>query len=231
MSRHPLRIGLAALLAAAGCSHLGSSTGPVAIQLVLPSRLELEVNDTLQLQAFALDENGDSIGSPIVWRAGDTTIAVDSTTGRLTALYAGTIGRVQARSGTLVSDVVTFSTFVRADTIVVDSTADTTTVLSGDSVSAALVASIRSFVTDTGIFNRRLTYAIVSPTDSSVTLDGGALVASVSTASDGTPAAPVHVHKTAAPAPDSAVVTVSAQRPSGTAVPGSGQRFVVHFQP
>lgn len=231
MNHRTFAAGLAVLLAAAGCSHLGNGTGPVSIQLRLPGRLELEVNDTLQLDAFALDENGDSIGSPIIWRAGDTTIAVDSTTGRATALYSGTTGRVQARSGTLVSDVVTFSTFLRSDTIAIDSTADTTTVLSGDSVSAPLVASVRSFVTDSGIFNRRLTFTITSPVDSSVTLDGGALATTVSTASDGTPAAPVHVHKTAAIAPDSVIVTVSAQRPSGTAVPGSGQQFIVHIQP
>jgi hypothetical protein len=222
---------LAALAITAGCSHLGGGTGPVAIQLVLPARLELEVGDTLQLRAYTLDESGDSIGAPIIWRAGDTTVAVDSLTGRATALYPRTTGRLQARSGTLVSDVVTFSTFPRSDTLAVDSTADTTTVLSGDSISAPLVASVRSFVNDSGIFNRQLTYQVTAPADSSVTLDGGRLLVTVTTASDGTPAAPVRVHRTSAPAPDSALVTVSAARPSGTAVPGSGQRFVIHFQP
>lgn len=223
--------GIAGLLVAAGCSHLGSGTGPVAIQLVLPPRLELEVGDTVQLRAYTLNENGDSTGAPIIWRPGDTTVAVDSATGRATAVYPRTTGRLQARSGTLVSDVVTFSTFLRSDSVVVDSTADTTTVLSGDSISAPLVAQVISFVNDSGIFNRQLTYTLLAPADSSVTLDGGKLSATVTTGADGAPISPVRVHTTAAPAPDSAIVSVSAVRPSGVAVPGSGRHFIVYFQP
>lgn len=220
---------VAAGAAIAACSHLSSGTSPVAIQLVLHQPYELEVGDTVQLSAYALDEAGDSVGAPIIWRAPDTTVTVDSLTGRATAAYPAATGRIQARTGSLVSDIVTFSTYNRSDTIVIDSTADTTTMQPTDSVSGALVASLQSFALGGGSFNRRLTYTLSDPADSSVTLDGGRLAVTVSTLADGTPAAPVHVHKTAAVAPDSAVVVVSAARPSGTAVPGSGQRFVVHI--
>ncbi|MGB7212081.1 MAG: hypothetical protein WBC97_05580 [Gemmatimonadales bacterium] len=224
-----LAFALVAGVAVAACSHLSSGTGAVAIQLVLQQPYELEVGDTVQLSAYALDEAGDSVGATIIWRAPDSTVTIDSVLGRATAVYPNTTGRLQARTGTLVSDVVTFSTYPRSDTLVIDSAADTTTMQPTDSVSAALVASLQSFVNDSGIFNRRLTYTITSPTDSSVTLDAGRLTATVSTLVDGTPAAPVHVHKTAAAAPDSAIVTVSATRPSGAIVPGSGQTFTVHI--
>ncbi|MFI5235460.1 MAG: hypothetical protein ACHQXA_07110 [Gemmatimonadales bacterium] len=232
MKRPSLPILLAATGALAlGCSHLASTNGPISLQVFVPPVLELEVGDTVQLRARALDEAGDSVAAQIIWHVGDTTIAIDSMTGRITALLPNFPGRVQARTGTLVSEVLTFNTFVRADTIVIDSTADTTTVLTGDSVSTPLVAHLKSLVTDSGIPARRLIYTILSPADSSVTLDGGAKADTVGTASDGSPAAPIHLHKNAPIAPDSALVLVSATRPSGTPVPGSGQRFIVHFQP
>lgn len=229
MRRRTIAGALLAGAAIAACSHLSSGTSPVAIQLVLRQPYELETGDTVQLRAFALDEAGDSVAASIIWRAPDTTVTVDSLTGRATAAYPNTTGRLQARTGTLVSDVVTFTTYPRSDTIVIDTAADTTTMQPTDSVSAALVASLQSFAPAGGSFNRRLVYAVAWPADSSVTLDGGALSATVSTAADGTPAAAVHLHKTAAPAPDSAVVTVGATRPSGTVVPGSGQTFTVHI--
>jgi pSer/pThr/pTyr-binding forkhead associated (FHA) protein len=51
------------LLAAAalGCSNItDSGNGVVALEVKVPSRLELEVGDTIQLSARALDRNGDS---------------------------------------------------------------------------------------------------------------------------------------------------------------------------
>lgn len=226
--RHRL-LALVAGVAVTACSHLSSGTGPVAIQLVLQQPYELEVGDTVQLRAYALDEAGDSVGAPIIWRAPDSTVTIDSLTGRATAVYPSVSGRVQARTGTLVSDVVTFSTYPRSDTIIIDSAADTTTMQPTDSVSGALVASLQSLAPAGGSFNRRLTYTLTSPADSSVTLDGGLLTVTVSTGVDGTPSAQVHLHKTAAAAPDSALVTVGAVRPSGTIVPGSGQTFTVHI--
>lgn len=215
--------------AIAACSHLSSGTSAVAIQLVLQQPYELEVGDTVQLRAYALDEAGDSVAAPIIWRAPDTTVTADSLTGRATAGYPNSTGRLQARTGTLVSDVVTFSTYPRSDTIVIDPAADTTTMQPADSVSAPLVASLQSFAPAGGSFNRRLVFTVTWPADSSVTLDGGHLTATASTAADGTPAVPVHLHKTAAPAPDSAIVTVAAARPSGAVVPGSGQAFTVYI--
>jgi hypothetical protein len=224
------RIAAAAVFLAA-CSQWAGPGGPVALEIALPAHVELEVGDTTQLRARALDQQGDSVAATLVWRAGDTTVAVDSLTGRATAVTPSTIGRIQVRSGTLVSDFLTFTTFPRSDTIAIDSTADTTTVVSGDSVSAPLVASLQSYVPAGGVANRRLTFQMVAPTDSSVVLTGDAKTLTVSTAVDGTPVTAVRVHLIGTPRPDSAVVSVSAARPSGTAVPGSGQRFVVYFQP
>ncbi len=51
------------------------------------------------------------------------------------------------------------------------------------------------------------------------------------TGADGTPSPPVTLDRVAGQtAPDSAIVTVAATTATGAAVPGSGQRFIVHFQ-
>ena len=67
------------LAAALGCSNItdsGSGTGVVALEVKVPSRLELEVGDTIKLSARALDRNGDSVAADITWLSPDTTVGV-----------------------------------------------------------------------------------------------------------------------------------------------------------
>jgi hypothetical protein len=69
------------------------------------------------------------------------------------------------------------------------------------------------------------------PTQRTVELTGGVLTLAATTGADGTPETPVLVSRVAGrTAPDSAIVTVSAATATGAIVPGSGQRFIIHFQ-
>jgi len=86
------------LLAAAAlaCSNVtDAGDGVVALDVKVPSRLEVEVGDTVQLSARALDRNGDSVAATITWSTPDTTVSVAPATGLVTGLAPGT-GRVQA---------------------------------------------------------------------------------------------------------------------------------------
>ena len=71
------------VVAALGCSNItDTGSGVVALEVKVPSRLELEVGDTIQLSARALDRNGDSVAAEITWLSPDTTVGVVATTGR-----------------------------------------------------------------------------------------------------------------------------------------------------
>ncbi|HET7042161.1 MAG TPA: hypothetical protein VFI13_09070, partial [Gemmatimonadales bacterium] len=108
------------LLAAcvAGCSSLGDPGVPVAIEVLTPAAAIVELGDTLTLHARVLDQAGDSIAATIRWRTPDTTVAVDSVTGRFTGVFTG-LGRVQAVSGSLVGPLTTFTVRPRVDTLIV----------------------------------------------------------------------------------------------------------------
>ena len=104
------------VLAVLGCSGLDEGdAGVVALQVEVPVPSTVEVGDTLQLHATALDANGDPVAAPITWQAADPTVTVN-TTGLVTGVSAGS-GRVQAREGSLGSNVVTLTVIARADTL------------------------------------------------------------------------------------------------------------------
>jgi hypothetical protein len=216
-----------------GCGNLtGGEGGVVALELRLPNPAVVEFGDTIQLQARALDADGDSVGATIVWITPDTTIALDSTGLLTTDTTAGT-GRVQARVGNLRSDLVTFTIRHRSDIISLTG-ATTLTVAPADSASEALVAVIRSVTPDTqGISGSALVYQVV---DSATFRDvvhfaGGGQNLRAVTGSDGGPTIPVTLRRNpGATFPATVIVQVSATRPSGTAVPGSGQTFSITFQ-
>lgn len=85
---------LAALLLA--CGSLPTTADGVAfLEIQPPLLLSIEVGDSLQFIARALDKTGAPITAEITWRTPDTTISVAATTGVVTALFPG-IGRVQA---------------------------------------------------------------------------------------------------------------------------------------
>ena len=234
----PRAVGAAAplmvLLATTACSGLsGNPAEAVTLELRLPTSLQVERSDTIRLSARALNQDGDSVAATIRWRTPDTTIAVDSASGRLAGLLQGATGRVQARSGSLISDILTFAVIPRADTLAITGV-DTLRVLSGVTASGPLLAQLRSNDTTAGLGGRRLLYSITEPVfpdpaARTVELTGGGLTFSAGTLDDGTPDSVMVISRVGPANPDSAIVTVSAMHLSGLPVAGTGQRFVIRF--
>jgi hypothetical protein len=215
--------------AALGCSGLDEGeAGIVALEIRVPDPPVIEIGETLQLSARPLDKDGDSVAATVIWRTPDTTATVDSTTGLVTGVAAGT-ARVQATVGSLASDLVSLTVLTPADTLTI--VGDSIFTLFGDSlVSPPLVTSLQSFTTGT-LSDRPVIYQITTPTpDTAVTLTGGVLSDTVQTASDGTITSVILSLDPFKVRPDSTVIEVLANRTHGTPVPGSGQRFIVRFQ-
>jgi hypothetical protein len=216
-----------------GCSDLsGTKGGVVALELRLQTPPVVEQFDTLVLVARALDADGREVATDIFWRSPDSILVVDST-GSVTTDSSSGSGRVQARTGSLLSDLTLLEIHRRSDTVVL--TAPTTlTVPGSDTASAAMVAALQSLAPDTvGISNGRLLYEVVETAAATGKLrfQGGGLSLRAATSLTGQPVSPVTLRKVPGATPPSTVtVRVSATRPSGLAVPGSGQLFTVNFQ-
>lgn len=75
-----------------------TSEGVAFLEIRPPASTTIEIGDSLQFTARALDKAGLPLDVAIRWRTPDTTIAVVETTGVVTGLLAGT-GRVQAAIG------------------------------------------------------------------------------------------------------------------------------------
>ncbi len=103
--------GLALLGSVAGCGNLPTGDdGVVALEVTIPTTLTLVEGQSVQLSARALDRNGEVVTTAtITWRTPDTTVIVDESTGLVTAVSGTGTGRVQAASGSLHSDIVTFT--------------------------------------------------------------------------------------------------------------------------
>ena len=219
------------VLAVLGCSGLDEgSGGVVALQVEVPVPSTVEVGDTLQLHATALDANGDPVDAAITWDAADPTVTVTNT-GLVTGASVGS-GRVQAHEGSLGSNVVTVTVIARADTLLLlgDSIR---TVPADPGTSGDLVTELRTFTPDTPVPSRPVIYTITYPvggTTPGVTLSSGGQTDTLTTGVDGTVTGLQLVHVAGGPAVDSAVVTVSAEQTRGAPVPGSGQRFVIRFE-
>lgn len=100
----------AALLAvgtAAACGSLpDQGDGVVALQIRIPDST-LAVNHSLTLHARAVNLQGDSVPAAVFWRTPDTSaITLDSVTGVVFARTNSGSARVQARTGTLLSDIL-----------------------------------------------------------------------------------------------------------------------------
>lgn len=224
------------LLAAAAlaCSNITDvGNGIVALDVKVPPRLEVEVGDTVQLSARALDRNGDSVAAEITWSTPDTTVSVTPATGLVAGLAPGT-GRVQAVEGTLVSDFLTFTVLAHADSLALHA-GTAVTVEPAAAASPALAAQLIGPV-GTSLAGHRLIYTVIDPPlfDAAVltaTFPNGGFADTVITAADGTPTAPLTLNRvTGVTPPASATVQVTALRPSGAAIPGSGQSITVTFQ-
>lgn len=104
------RFAVALVVLAAACGSLpDAGGGVVALQLLPPDVLTLRVDSSVTLRARALDIRGDSVAAPIFWRTPDTAfVTLDSVSGVMVGKSIGS-ARVQARVGTLSSDILTFT--------------------------------------------------------------------------------------------------------------------------
>lgn len=85
----------------AACGGLTETADGVAfLDVVRPPSTTLEVGETLQLSALALDARGEPVDAAIRWTSGDPFLTVDETTGLVTGLAEGSEGRIQASTGT-----------------------------------------------------------------------------------------------------------------------------------
>jgi hypothetical protein len=220
-----------ALVFAAGCSSLTDVDGVVALEVTLPVPAVIEVNESLQLSARALNKDGDSVAATIVWATADTTLTVDASSGLLTGVAPGT-GRVQASHSTLTSGVLTFSVIAPADTIIIAGDS-VFTVAQGVVASSPLVVRVESYAPAGPVAGRPVIYTLTSPdpatTSPTVAFPNGLSEDTATTAADGTVSAITLNRLAGLTAPDTAIVTVRATRTRGTVVPGSGQRFIVLF--
>jgi len=215
-----------------GCSNLTEGAGGVVgLEIQTPSLKTIEVSETLQLTAVALDKDGNPVATPIDWRAPDTTLSVDAATGAITGVFPG-VGRVQAFVGSLSSELVTFTVIARADTLVL--TGDSViTVPAGVTASAPLLVQLQSFSPAGPLPSRPVIYAVTSPPDvgpHTVELPNAALTDTVLTGTDGAVSTVTLNRVNGTTQPATAIVEVRAFRTRGEAVPGSGQRFTINFQ-
>lgn len=216
-----------------GCGNLGEGdNGVVALELLLPANPAVEPGDTVQLRARALNAAGDSIDASITWLSPDSTISVDSS-GRLSTDTTAGSGRVQARAGSLRSDLATFIIRRRSDSLALTDPL-AVTVPTTDSASSALVATVLSVTPDVaGISGATILYQVVDSTTlrNVVHFAGGAMSLRATTGGEGEPSIPVTLRRNAgATFPVTVQVQVSATRPSGAIIPGSGRSFSVTFQ-
>jgi hypothetical protein len=223
---------LLALLAAAGCSGLEEGEGGVvSLEIQTPTLQTLEVGEQVQLSARALDADGEAVETPIAWSASDTALSVDAT-GLVTGIAPGSAG-VQAAVGSLSSERIDFSVLAPADTIII--VGDSVFVLPigvDPPVSANLVIRLESRSPMGPIGSRPVIYQITQPVAGAtpvVQLAGAVQSDTLLTLADGTAAIALSLVAGQTP-PDTAIVEVRANRTRGSAVPGSGQRFIVLFQ-
>jgi hypothetical protein len=223
---------LLSLLLVAACSGLEEGEGGVvAIEVETPEDSTLEVGEQVQVVAHALDVDGQVLEVPLQWQSTTAAVTVDGT-GLVTGVQPGDAD-VQAFSGSLPSEPVSFQVVARADTIIIP----------GDSVftlpigmepppTATLTVRLETFTPPGPIGGQPVIFEITSPAPGVtpvVQLAGGVQIDTVTTADDGTASAVIGAASGQIP-PDTAIVQVRAERSGGAAVPGSGQRFIVLFQ-
>jgi hypothetical protein len=216
-----------------GCSGLDEAdAGIVGLEVSYERPDTIEVGETLQLSARPLDKQGDSVPAAVAWVALDPTVSLDATTGLMTGVAPGT-ARVQATVGSLGSPLLTFAVIPPADTLVI--AGDSIFTVAIDAPSPPLVTRLESLHPPGVLAGRSVIYTITLPDPlagaPAATLSTGAVADTFATAADGTVAAVTVVPVPGATPPDSVVVEVRASRTRGAAVPGSGQRFIVRFQP
>lgn len=217
-----------------GCSDVFDTTNEVVQVQVLANIVTiLDVTDTSRVFAQALNKDGDVVSTaPIDWLALDTTAQVDAS-GLVRADFPGQ-ARVQAQSGTLLSNILNFTVVPRPDTVVIVGE-DTLRVLVGEGSSAALVVRLDTYeMGDTlPAGGGRIEYKVVEPDSTqprSVEFTGQVTIDTITTDAGGTSAVPILLNRVSGiMSPDSAIVEVTAFRFQIDTVPGSGQRYIIRF--
>jgi hypothetical protein len=223
---------LLSLLLAAACSGLDEGEGGVvAIEVETPEFQTLEVGEQVQVVARALDVNGAVVEVPLEWQASSAAVTVDGS-GVVTGAQPGEAS-VQAISGTLPSAPVPFDVVARADTIIISGDSVVTIPIGADPpVTAPLTVRMETFTSPGPVSGSTVIFQITSPVAGAtpvVQLSDGVQSDTITTASDGTARVEIGAVSGQVP-PDTAIVQVRAERLRGSAVPGSGQRFIVLFQ-
>jgi hypothetical protein len=230
------------LATAVACGNLGDLGAVLALDVAAPD--SLEEYDTLRPRARALDGHGDSVRATILWSTLDTAVLslLDSTTGKTIVRSVGaTPGRLLARTGGVISNVISIQPRAAADTLFAPGVTALTP-RRADSLSDSLKVELADTVAATGgaltvpLPGRPITYTIVYPaTAGPVTLvardTSHSLVTAASIATGISGIAFVKVRLLGPAAPDSVVVTAGARRAVGTIVRGSPVRFTVRFVP
>ena len=223
---------LAVVVLLASTDLIDTSNEIVQVRVLASIITILDVSDTSRVFAQALNKNGDVVPAPIEWLALDTTAGVDSS-GLVRADFPGQ-ARIQAQTGTLLSNILNFTIVPRPDTVVIVGE-DTLRVLVGEGSSAPLEVRLDTHeMGDTLPANGgRIEYRIVEPDSTqprSVEFTGQVTIDTVTTGLDGTSTVPVLLNRVAGvTSPDSAIVEITAFRFRVDTVPGSGQRFVIRF--
>lgn len=205
----------------------------VAIEVTLPDSGRVEVTDTFQPAARALNGLGDSIAAEIYWSSLDTEVlaVLDSTTGVSHAQQVGS-PRLQARVGALRSNPQTVVVLTKLESLVADGPTRVTVTLlpdtAGEVDSLSVALQVQALASPVEPANRRVVYAATTfPA-------GGPVVTfvpndTVLTSSTGVASARLRLLPGAIP--DSVEVTATMRRPNGTAIPGSPVTFVVEYGP
>jgi hypothetical protein len=226
-------IGLLLAAALLGCSGLDEGeAGVVGIEVRVQGPDTVEVGESIQLSARPLNKDGDSVGTPVSWVSADAAATIDAATGVLTGVSAGS-ARIQASVGALGSALITFAVINPADTL--ELTSDSIVIVPVGTVTSPALTARLDYLDPAGpvaLAGRGVIYALTSPDPAAgtptVLLQGNVVADTVTTGSDGN-ASTTLVVVTGSTPPDSAIVTVGAQRTRGATVPGSGQRFIIRF--
>ena len=234
---------------AIGCTAVtGDFSDVVGILYTGPGSPSVEEADTLTLTAVALDVNGDPLPNvPVIWHiiALDTAaipISIDSLTGFVTGLFAGTT-RVQGNAEGLRTNTIPVTVIAAPDSIAgIEPTTDT--VDAGVEESAPLVTVVYDIAPTgdvTPLRGRAVRYAVVSPvagTPEAAQLAIGVsgqpvgddpLIALATTSTTGF--AYVTARRIGPIQPDSAIIEAVALLSDSTPIPGPPARFVVVFVP
>ena len=197
----------------------------------IPDSSHVDLGDTLQVTAVALNGSGDSVSATFRWANLDTILEIDSVTGLVFGRVPGT-GQIQARTGTLISNPQPITVFIRPDTAFADNTPAPDSVSVGaktDSLSDSLRIRVQHYdPTDTlNLAARPVTFTLLYPTDTA----SFKLVPTSPYVTDPNGLAVVQVKLRKRTLPDSAVVQATVNRYNGVAVSGSPVTFVVRFYP